>query len=139
MSLVKEFKAFAMRGNVVDMAVGIIIGAAFGRIVSSLVNDVLMPPIGAMIGGVDFSAIALKVREATADSPAVVMKWGVFMNTIVDFVIVAFVIFLVVKAMNALQKKQAVPAEPTTKACPECLMDIPIRAKRCAHCSSVVA
>ncbi len=139
MSLVKEFKAFAMRGNVVDMAVGIIIGAAFGRIVSSLVNDVLMPPLGALIGGVDFSAIALTVKEASAASPAVVMKWGVFLNTIVDFVIVAFCIFLVVKAMNALQRRQAAPAAPTTKSCPECLMEIPIAARRCGHCSSTVA
>ena len=139
MSLVKEFKAFAMRGNVVDMAVGIIIGAAFGRIVSSLVNDVLMPPIGAIIGGVDFSSIALTVKEASGGAPPVVMKWGLFMNSTVDFLIVAFAIFLVVKAMNALQRHEAVPAAPTTKTCPECLMEIPIKAKRCAHCTSVVA
>jgi large conductance mechanosensitive channel len=139
MSMIKEFKAFAMRGNVVDMAVGIIIGAAFGRIVSSLVNDVLMPPIGVLIGGVDFGNIALTVKEAAENSPAVLMKWGLFINSVIDFVIVAFVIFLVVKGMNALKRKGEVPEVPTTKACPECLMEIPINAKRCGHCSSVVA
>lgn len=139
MSLIKDFKAFAMRGNVVDMAVGIIIGVAFGKIVTSLVNDVLMPPIGMLIGGMDFSNIVLTLKEASGASPAVAMKWGLFINTIIDFVIVAFVIFIVVKAMTALQKRGATPPAPTTKSCPECLMDIPIKAKRCAHCTSVVA
>ena len=139
MSMIKEFKAFAMRGNVVDMAVGIIIGAAFGRIVSSLVNDVMMPPIGALIGGVDFGNIGLTIKEATASSPAVTMKWGMFVNAAIDFLIVAFVIFIVVKAMNALKRKGEVPETPTTRACPECMMEIPIKARRCGHCSSVVA
>lgn len=139
MSMIKEFKAFAMRGNVVDMAVGIIIGAAFGKIVSSLVNDVLMPPIGALLGGVDFSSIILTIKEASATGPGVAMKLGVFVNTIIDFVIVAFVIFMVIKAMNALKKKEEAPVQaPSTKACPECQMSIPINAKRCGYCTTVL-
>lgn len=139
MSMMKEFKAFAMRGNVVDMAVGIIIGAAFGKIVTSLVNDVLMPPIGVLLGGVDFSNIALTVKDATTTAPAVAMKWGMFINTVIDFVIVAFVIFLLIKAMNALMKKETAPAPvPTTKACPECQMTIPINAKRCGYCTTAL-
>ncbi len=137
MSMFSEFKSFAMRGNVVDMAVGIIIGAAFGKIVSSLVNDVLMPPIGLLLGGVDFSGIMLTIKSGADGAPAVAMRWGVFINTIVDFVIVAFVIFLVIKAMNALMKKETAPA-PTTKTCPECQMVVPIGAKRCGHCTSVM-
>ncbi len=139
MSMIKEFKAFAMRGNVVDMAVSIIIGAAFGKIVTSLVNDVLMPPIGVLLGGVDFSNIALTVKDASATAPAVAMKWGMFINTVIDFLIVAFVIFLLIKAMNALMKKEAAPAPvPTTKACPECQMTIPINAKRCGYCTTAL-
>jgi large conductance mechanosensitive channel len=137
--MLKEFKAFAMRGNVVDMAVGIIIGAAFGKIVSSLVNDVLMPPIGALLGGVDFSNIVLTIKEASATGPGVAMKFGVFVNTIIDFIIVAFVIFIVIKAMNALKKKEEAPAAvPTTKTCPECQMSIPIGAKRCGYCTTIL-
>jgi large conductance mechanosensitive channel len=126
----KEFKEFAMRGNVVDMAVGIIIGAAFGKIVSSFVNDVLMPPIGMLLGGVDFSDLMIKLKEG------VFIKYGVFINTVLDFIIVAFAIFLVVKGMNRLKKKEVPPppAAPTTKECPECLSVIPIKAVRCAHC-----
>ncbi len=137
MSMIQEFKAFAMRGNVVDMAVGIIIGAAFGKIVSSLVNDVLMPPIGALLGGVDFSNLAFSVKEVSASAPAVVIKYGMFINTVIDFLIVAFVIFLLIKGMNTLKKKE-VPAAPTTKNCPECLMAIPIDAKRCGHCTTTL-
>ena len=107
MSMMKEFKEFAMRGSVVDLAVGIIIGAAFGRIVSSLVNDVLMPPIGMLIGGVDFSSLALTLKDAVPPSPAVVIKYGVFLNTIIDFVIVAFAIFLLIRAINSFKKKEA--------------------------------
>ncbi|HTY01796.1 MAG TPA: large-conductance mechanosensitive channel protein MscL [Bacteroidota bacterium] len=107
MSMMKEFKEFAMRGSVVDLAVGIIIGAAFGRIVSSLVNDVLMPPIGMLIGGVDFSNLALTLKDAVPPSPAVVIKYGVFLNTIIDFVIVAFAIFLLIRAINSFKKKEA--------------------------------
>lgn len=106
MSMIKEFKAFAMRGNVVDMAVGIIIGAAFGKIVSSLVNDVLMPPIGLLVGGVDFSNLELTLRSASEGSVAVVIRYGVFINTVIDFIIIAFCIFLIVKMMNRLKREE---------------------------------
>lgn len=114
--MLQEFKAFAMRGNVVDMAVGIIIGAAFGKIVSSLVADVIMPPIGLLLGGVDFSNLALTLKAAEGDQPAVLLKYGVFINTIIDFLIVAFAIFMVIKGMNSMKKKEetkpAAPPEP---------------------------
>ena len=113
MSMMKEFKEFAMRGNVMDMAVGIIIGAAFGKIVSSLVNDVIMPPIGMLLGGIDFSDFALVLKQAVGDAPAVVLNYGVFINTIIDFIIVALAIFLVIKGMNRLKRKEeAAPPEP---------------------------
>ena len=111
--MLKEFKAFAMRGNVVDLAVGIIIGAAFGKIVTSLVNDVIMPPIGLAVGGVDFTELAVTLKEAVGDTPAVTINYGNFIQTIVDFVIVAFAIFLLVKGMNSLKKKEeAKPSAP---------------------------
>ena len=134
----KEFKAFAMRGNVVDMAVGIVIGGAFGKIISSFVKDVLMPPIGVLLGGVDFSTLAVTVKEAVGDTPAVLIKYGVFVNTVIDFIIIAFAIFMVVKGMNKMKKKEepAPAAEPTTKECPFCLTEIPIKATRCPHCTS---
>jgi large conductance mechanosensitive channel len=145
MGMVKEFKEFAMRGNVVDMAVGIIIGGAFGKIVSSLVTDVIMPPIGVLLGGVDFSKLAITVKAATVDAagaavPAVVIGYGKFINVVIDFLIVAFCIFILIKAMNALKKKEApAPATaPTTKDCPYCLSAIPIKATRCPHCTSEV-
>lgn len=139
MSLFKEFKSFAMRGNVVDMAVGIIIGAAFGKIISSLVNDILMPPIGVLIGGMDFSSLGFIVKAATPESAAVVIKYGMFINILIDFIIVAFAMFLMIQGMNRLMKKpEAAPASPTTKECPECLMTIPINAKRCGHCTTVL-
>ena len=142
MGMVKEFKEFAMRGNVVDMAVGIIIGGAFGKIVTSMVNDVLMPPIGALLGGVDFGSLAVTVKDATVNAagkttPAVVISYGKFINTVLDFIIVAFCIFIVVKAMNAL-KKPAPAAAPTTKECPRCCSTIPINATRCPNCTSDV-
>lgn len=113
MSMIQEFKTFAMRGNVVDMAVGIIIGGAFGKIVSSFVADVIMPPIGLLIGGVNFTNLAVTIKEAVGDAPAVTLGYGKFIQSIVDFVIVAFAIFLVIKVMNALQKKQdEAPAPP---------------------------
>jgi large conductance mechanosensitive channel len=113
MGMVQEFKTFAMRGNVVDMAVGIIIGGAFGKIVSSLVADVMMPPIGLLIGGVNFANLAVTIKEATADAAAVTLNYGRFVQTVVDFMIVAFAIFLVVKGMNALKKKEeSAPAAP---------------------------
>ena len=114
MGFAKEFKAFAMRGNVMDMAVGIVIGAAFGKIVTSLVNDVIMPPVGVLMGGVDFSSLAVTLKAAEAGAPAVVLKYGAFINTVIDFLIVAFAIFLVIKGMNSLKRKQEeVPAAPT--------------------------
>lgn len=145
--MLKEFKEFAMRGNVMDMAVGIIIGAAFGKIISSLVSDVLMPPIGKLMGGVDFSNLFISLSggqhaslEAAKAAGAATINYGVFINTVIDFIIVAFAIFLLVKAMNKAKRKQeAPPAEPTTKTCPECLMEIPIKATRCGHCAVVVA
>jgi large conductance mechanosensitive channel len=114
MSLLKEFKEFAVRGNVMDMAIGIIIGGAFGKIVSSFVNDVIMPPIGLLLSGTDFSQLSFVIKDAIGESPAVVIKYGLFINTIIDFVIVAFVIFFVVKVLNNLKKKEEVPvvAEP---------------------------
>jgi len=113
MKLVNEFKSFAMRGSVVDMAVGIIIGAAFGKIVSSFVNDVIMPPIGLLVGGIDFSDLVLTLKAATESAPAVVLKYGAFINTVIDFVIIAWAIFMVIKAMNTLKKKEeAKPAAP---------------------------
>ena len=116
MSLIKEFKAFAARGNVIDMAVGIIIGAAFGKIVSSFVGDVIMPPIGLILGGVDFSDLAVTLKAAEGDIPAVVIAYGKFIQTIIDFLIISFAIFMGLKAINTLKKKQeeaATPAGPT--------------------------
>jgi large conductance mechanosensitive channel len=135
MGMLKEFREFAMRGNVVDMAIGIVIGAAFGKIVSSLVSDVIMPPIGVVSGNVDFSSLAITLKSATDSTPAVAIKYGLFINTIIDFVIVAFAIFLVVKQMNRL-KQPAPVAVATTKDCPHCLMSIPLKATRCGHCTS---
>jgi large conductance mechanosensitive channel len=119
MGLVKEFKTFAMRGNVMDMAVGIVIGVAFGKIVTSLVNDVIMPPVGLLMGGVDFSHLAVTLKAAAGSEPAVALRYGMLINTIIDFLIVAFAIFLVVKGMNALKRRQqeapAAPPSPTTE------------------------
>ena len=138
----KEFKEFAMRGNVVDMAVGIIIGAAFGRIISSLVNDVIMPPIGLLLGKVDFSSLFVNLSGTPyatladakkAGAPAI--AYGAFLNTILDFVIVALVIFLLIRQMNKL-KRQPAPAAATTKECPYCLSVIPFKATRCGHCTA---
>ena len=147
MGMLKEFKEFAMRGNVVDLAVGIIIGAAFGKIVSSLVGDVIMPPIGKLMGGVNFSDLFISLEpEKTAgisslaqakEAGAAVIAYGAFINTVIDFVIVAFCIFLLVKAMNRM-KKPAETGPATTKECPLCLSTIPIKATRCAHCTSEV-
>lgn len=116
MKMLQEFKAFAMRGNVVDMAVGIIIGGAFGKIVSSFVSDIIMPPIGVLLGGVDFSELSITLREASEGIEAVTLKYGMFINTVIDFIIIAFAIFMAIKAMNRLKKKEeekpAAPAEP---------------------------
>ena len=135
MGILKEFKDFAIKGNVVDMAVGIIIGAAFGKIVSSLVSDVMMPTIGVLMGNVDFSSFAFTLREAHDNVPAITIKYGLFINTVIDFLIVAFAIFMMIKQMNRFT--QPVVAEvPTTKDCPYCLSSIPIKATRCGHCTS---
>ncbi len=135
MGMLKEFKEFAMRGNVVDMAVGIIIGAAFGKIVTSLVNDVIMPPIGILLGNVDFSNLALTLKDKTADSAAVTLNYGMFINTVLDFLIVAFAIFVIIKQINRLKKKEPEP-EVTTKDCPKCCSSISIKATRCPFCTS---
>jgi large conductance mechanosensitive channel len=148
--MLKEFREFAMRGNVVDMAVGIIIGAAFGAIVKSLVDDVIMPPIGLLLGNVDFSDLFITLKQgAAAAGPyatlelakkagAVTLSYGAFFNTIISFVIVAFSVFMLVRGMNKLKRQQeAAPAgAPTTKECPHCLSTIPIKATKCAHCTS---
>ena len=146
--MLKEFKEFAMRGNVVDMAVGIIIGAAFGTIVKSVVDDVIMPPIGLLLGNVDFSNLFITLKQGAAAGPyatlelakkagAVTLNYGAFFNTIISFLIVAFSVFLLVKGMNNLKRQQeAPPAAPTTKDCPHCLSTIPIKATKCAHCTS---
>ena len=146
--MLKEFKEFAMRGNVVDMAVGIIIGAAFGTIVTSLVSDVIMPPIGLLLGNVDFSNIFAVLKEGKTPGPyaslavakaagAVTMNIGVFINTIINFIIIAFAIFLLIRNINRLkQEKGAPPAAPTTKDCAYCFSSIPIKATRCPNCTS---
>jgi len=139
--MLKEFKEFAMRGNVLDMAIGIIIGAAFGRIVTSLVNDIIMPPIGLLLGRVNFSSLFLNLSgmpyTTLADAQAAgaaTINYGLFLNAILDFIIVAFVIFLLVRQINRLTRKPE--AAPTTKDCPYCLSAIPIKATRCPHCTS---
>jgi len=134
MGFLREFREFAVKGNAIDRAVGIIIGAAFGKIVSSLVSDVLMPPLGMLLGKMDFSSLAITLHAATATAPAVTLKYGVFINTVIDFVIVAFVVFLMVKQINRLKRQP--PADPSTKECPFCLSSIPLKATRCGHCTS---
>ena len=146
--MLKEFKEFAMRGNVVDMAVGIIIGAAFGTIIAALVSEVLMPPIGLLLGNVDFSNLFLVLKEGKITGPyatvaaakaagAVTLNYGLFVNTVVNFLIVAFAIFFLIRGMNSLKKKEEAPATaPTTKECPHCLSAIPVKATRCGHCTS---
>ena len=124
MSIMKEFREFAMRGNVVDLAVGIIIGGAFGKIVSSVVSDVLMPPIGLLVGGVDFSGLAITLKAAEAEAPAVVIRYGVFINSIIDFIIVAAAVFLLIRAINSFKKKEATaPAAPATPPKQELLLE----------------
>ena len=145
----KEFKTFAMRGNVVDMAVGIIIGGAFGTIVKSLVDDVLMPPIGMLLGGVDFSDLFITLKQgatvagpyatlaAAKEAGAVAIGHGLFINAVISFLIVAFAVFLLIKVINKLQfSKKEAPAAPTTKDCPRCFSVIPIKATRCPNCTS---
>ncbi len=144
----KEFKEFAMKGNVVDMAVGIIIGAAFGTIVNSLVADIIMPPVGLILGNVDFANLFSVLKEGKVAGPygslaaakaagAVTLNYGIFINTIISFIIVAFSVFLLIRSINKLRKQQeAPPAAPTGKECPFCLSVIPLKAVRCGHCTS---
>jgi large conductance mechanosensitive channel len=143
-AMLKEFREFALKGNVIDMAIGVIIGVAFGKIVTSLVSDILMPPLGLLMGKVDFSSLFISLSGPRYTSLAAAkaagvptINVGVFFQTILDFVIVAFVIFVVVKQINRL-KRESPPASPTTKDCPYCLSNIPIKATRCAHCTSEV-
>lgn len=146
--MLKEFKEFALRGNVIDMAVGIIIGAAFGTIVKSLVSDIIMPPIGLLLGDVDFVNLFALLKEGAPGAPyatladaqaasAVTINYGVFINAVISFLIIAVVMFLLIRSMNRMKREEeAPPAEPTTKECPYCLSTIPIKASRCAHCTS---
>jgi large conductance mechanosensitive channel len=144
--MLKDFKEFAMRGNVVDMAVGIIIGASFGSIVKSLVDDVIMPPIGMILGNVDFSNLFFVLKDGATPGPyaalaeakkagAVSINYGLFVNSVVSFLIVAFAVFMLVRALNKL-KSEPPPADPTHRDCPHCLSSIPVKATRCAHCTS---
>jgi large conductance mechanosensitive channel len=125
--MLKEFREFAIRGNVMDLAVAVIIGAAFGAIVTSLVNDILMPLIGLVMGGIDFSSLAIMVGSAE-------VRWGLFVQNIINFLIIAFVVFQIVRAMNSLKKEE--PVTPTTKECPHCFTTIPLKAARCPNCTS---
>ncbi len=148
--MLKEFKEFAVKGNVVDMAVGIIIGAAFSTIVKSLVADIIMPPIGLLLGGVDFSNLFVVLKHgaeiagpydtllAAQEAGAVTLNLGVFINTVISFLIVAFAVFFVVRSINRLKREEPAPApaEPTTRECPQCLSTIPIKATRCAFCTT---
>src|SRR3989344_8023788 len=143
--MLEEFKKFAMRGNVVDMAIGIVIGAAFGKIVSSFVGDVLMPPLGLAMGGMDFSGLFINLGSgsyptlaAAKAAGAPTLNYGLFINTLIDFTIVAFALFMVIKAMNRLKKEEEPAAAPSVRTCPECLSEIPLAARRCKFCSSVL-
>ena len=144
--MLKEFKEFAMRGSVVDLAVGVVIGAAFGKIVTSLVDDIIMPPIGRLVGKMDFSNLFVTLSEAHYDTladakkaGAATLNYGLFLNNVVNFLIVAFAIFIVVQQVNRWTKKPAPAAAPTTKPCPQCTTEIPLAAKRCPHCTSQLA
>jgi large conductance mechanosensitive channel len=145
--MLQEFKKFAMRGNVVDMAVGIIIGGAFGTIVKSLVDDVIMPPIGLLLGGVDFSDLFITLKEGAAAGPyatlaaaqdagAVTLSYGLFINSVISFLIVAFAVFLLIKSINKLQAAEEPKEEPSTRECPYCLTSIALKASRCPNCTS---
>ena len=144
--MLKEFKEFAMRGSVVDLAIGVIIGAAFGKIVSSLVDDVIMPPIGRLLGHVDFSSLFINLSDKSYETLAAAkaagaptLNYGIFLNTVISFLIVAFCVFVVVQQVNRWTKKPAAPVAPTTKDCPQCAMSIPIAARRCGHCTTQLA
>ena len=144
-NIVKEFKEFAMRGNVLDMAVGIIIGAAFGKIVTSFVSDLLTPPLGKLTGNVDFSNLFISLSseqystlDAAKEAGVATINYGIFLNTIIDFIIVAFAVFMLVKQVNRL-KKAPEPTTPKEKECPFCVTMIPIKATRCPHCTSTIS
>ncbi|HOP40053.1 MAG TPA: large conductance mechanosensitive channel protein MscL [Geobacteraceae bacterium] len=142
--MLKEFKEFAMRGNVVDMAVGIIIGAAFGKIVSSFVNDILMPPVGLLLGKMDFSNLFINLSgqefltlEEAKKAGAATINYGIFLNTVLDFAIVAFAVFLLIRQINRMRREpEPAPAAPDTKECPFCLSKVPLKAVRCPNCTS---
>ena len=148
--MLKEFKEFAMRGNVIDMAVGIIIGGAFGTIVKSLVNDVIMPPIGLLLGGVDFADLFITLKQGVVAGPyptlasaqeagAVTVSYGLFINAVISFLIVAFAVFLLIRSINRLKREEEAPAaEPTERECPFCLSSVPLKATRCSHCTSAL-
>jgi large conductance mechanosensitive channel len=143
--MIKEFKEFVMKGNVLDMAVGIIIGAAFGKVVTSFVSDVLMPPIGLLLGKVDFSNLFINMSGKTFESlaeakkaGAATLNYGLFLNTTIDFLIVGFAIFIMVRQVNRMKRQEVAPA-PTTRECPFCYTAIPIKATRCPHCTSELA
>jgi large conductance mechanosensitive channel len=142
--MIREFKEFAARGNVVDLAVGIVIGAAFGVIVTSFVSDILMPPIGMALGHVDFADLKTVLKPATKvdgkDVPEVAIRYGAFLNTVINFLIIAFAVFLVVKAVNSMKRKQpeAPASAPVAKECPYCISTIPIKARRCPNCTSEI-
>jgi large conductance mechanosensitive channel len=144
MGLIQEFKEFAMKGNAIDLAIGVVIGAAFGKIVSSLVSDIMMPPIGLLMGGIDFSAKKLTLKDAVLDAtgktvtPATTINYGVFINNVIDFLIVAVAIFIVIKLMNTARKTPP-PPPPSTKECPLCASVIPLKAKKCPNCTSDLA
>ncbi|MEK7858143.1 MAG: large-conductance mechanosensitive channel protein MscL [Elusimicrobiota bacterium] len=136
MSMVKEFKEFALKGNVMDMTVGVVIGGAFGKIVTSLLNDLVMPPLGLLTGGADFTAHSLTLKEASGAAKAVTLNYGAFLTNVVDFLIVAFAVFLAIRGINTLKRAEPVaPPAATEKQCPECLLNIPVLAKRCGHCA----
>ncbi|MHB8500973.1 MAG: large conductance mechanosensitive channel protein MscL [Candidatus Acidiferrales bacterium] len=144
--MLKEFKEFAMRGNMLDMAVGIIIGVAFGKIVTSFVEDVMMPPLGRLIGPMDFSNRFISLSTAHYDTIAAAkaagvptLNYGAFLNNVINFLIVAFAVFLIIRAVNRWTTKPAPPTAPTTKDCPQCAMSIPMQAKRCGHCTTQLA
>ena len=149
--MLKEFKEFALRGSVVDMAIGIVIGAAFGAIVTSLVNDIIMPPIGLLLGRVDFSNLYILLKAGDPAPPypsladaqaagAVTINYGLFISAVLGFIIVAFVVFLIIRSINRMRREEeAPPPEPTTRECPYCFSEISIKATRCAHCTSQLA
>jgi large conductance mechanosensitive channel len=145
--MLKEFREFAMKGSVVDLAIGVVIGAAFGKIVESLVKDILMPPIGKLLGGVDFSNLFVTLGgggpyptlKAAQDAGAATLNYGLFLNAVIQFLIVAFALFMAVKAVNRMRRQEATaPPPPTSKICPQCQMEIPIKATKCGHCTSAV-